>query len=82
MKDLNLSSSQQEAVSELCRTYQLRVSKLLDVRSSIHKHMQETMPDGVFGRSFAVNFLKVKSKQNSIIKGQYIWGKKTPYQKF
>lgn len=58
-KSMNLSPSQQGSALELWQSFHLRIGKLMDVRRSIHKHMQSTMPDGVFGRSFAINFLKV-----------------------
>ena len=59
-QSLKLTPSQQSLVLELWQSFQGRMGKLMEVRASIHSCMQSTMPDGVFGRSFAINFLKVK----------------------
>ena len=60
IQSLKLTPSQQSMVLELWQSFQGRIGKLMEVRASIHSCMQSTMPDGVFGRSFAINFLKVK----------------------
>lgn len=69
-KALNLSPSQQGMVLELWQSFQHRMGKLLDVRRSIQRHMQGTMPDGVFGRSFAINFLKVCCPRGTSVCGK------------
>ena len=58
-QSLKLTPSQQSLVFELWQSFQGRMGKLMEVRCSIHACMRSTMPDGVFGRSFAINFLKV-----------------------
>ena len=57
-------------MTELWQSFHSRIGKLMEVRASIHHHMLGTMPDGVFGRSFAINFLKVLHPPGSPVTAQ------------
>ena len=67
---LQLAPSQKGLMTELWQSFHSRIGKLMEVRASIHHHMLGTMPDGVFGRSFAINFLKVQHSPGSPVTAQ------------
>lgn len=55
---LALTDKQKQAVSALWRTLEAKLGALLSGRRTLHARLRATMPNGVLGRDFAVNFLK------------------------
>ncbi len=56
---LQLSGEQRRSVACLWRSLNGRLERILAARSSLHSQISSSMPNGVQGRDFAVNFLKV-----------------------
>ena len=61
LQSLRLLEEQQGRLHSLWQSHQDCLGRLMAVRRSITQHISGTMPDGLFGRSFAINFLKVSS---------------------
>ena len=56
---LQLSGEQRQSITGLWRGFNERIERILAVRQSIHTVITSSMPDGIMGRDFARNFLKV-----------------------
>jgi hypothetical protein len=56
---LQLSGEQRRSVACLWRNFDGRLERILAARRSLHAQISASMPNGVMGRDFAVNFLKV-----------------------
>ena len=56
---LQLSGEQRRGVASLWRNFDGRLARILGARRSMHGAITSTMPNGIMGRDFAVNFLKV-----------------------
>ena len=56
---LGLSPPQKAAVTALWRALEGKLGALLSGRRTLHARIRTTMPNGVLGRDFAVNYLKV-----------------------
>lgn len=56
---LQLSGEQRQAMTGLWRGFNERIERILAARASVHATITSTMPDGIMGRDFARNFLKV-----------------------
>ena len=56
---LALAPAQTAAVTALWRALEAKLGTLLANRRTLHARIRATMPNGVLGRDFAVNFLKV-----------------------
>jgi hypothetical protein len=57
---LQLSGEQRRSVACLWRSLNGRLERILAARASLHAQITSSMPNGVQGRDFAVNFLKVR----------------------
>ncbi|BDA50540.1 hypothetical protein COCOBI_16-2160 [Coccomyxa sp. Obi] len=55
---LQLSGEQRRSVACLWRSLNGRLERILAARASLHSQISSSMPNGVQGRDFAVNFLK------------------------
>ncbi|EIE20551.1 hypothetical protein COCSUDRAFT_48555 [Coccomyxa subellipsoidea C-169] len=55
---LQLSGEQRRSVACLWRSLNGRLERILAARASLHGQISSSMPNGVQGRDFAVNFLK------------------------
>ncbi|KAK9917946.1 hypothetical protein WJX75_009996 [Coccomyxa subellipsoidea] len=55
---LQLSGEQRRSVACLWRSLNGRLERILAARASLHAQITSSMPNGVQGRDFAVNFLK------------------------
>ena len=60
---LQLSGEQRQSMTGLWRGFNERIERILAVRQSIHTVITSSMPDGIMGRDFARNFLKVLCSQ-------------------
>ena len=56
---LQLSGEQRQSMTGLWRGFNERMQRILAARHSIHATITSSMPDGIMGRDFARNFLKV-----------------------
>ena len=56
---LQLSGEQRRGVASLWRNFDGRLARILGARRAMHGAITGTMPNGIMGRDFAVNFLKV-----------------------
>ena len=56
---LQLSGEQRQAMTGLWRGFNERIERILAARASVHATITSSMPDGIMGRDFARNFLKV-----------------------
>ncbi len=56
---LQLSGEQRGSMTGLWRGFNERMQRILAARHSIHATITSSMPDGIMGRDFARNFLKV-----------------------
>lgn len=56
---LQLSGEQRQSMTGLWRGFNERMQRILTARYSIHATITSSMPDGIMGRDFARNFLKV-----------------------
>ena len=58
---LQLSGEQRAAVAALWRSFDGRLARILGARRAMHASITATMPNGIMGRDFAVNFLKARA---------------------
>lgn len=56
---LQLSGEQRRSVACLWRNFDGRLDRILAARRGLHAQIAASMPNGVMGRDFAINFLKV-----------------------
>ena len=59
---LQLSGEQRGAVAALWRNFDGRLERILSARRCMHGSITATMPNGIMGRDFAVNFLKARAQ--------------------
>ena len=71
---LQLSGEQRRSVACLWRSLNGRLERILAARASLHSQISSSMPNGVQGRDFAVNFLKVLVPRCQVLSSTQ-WGK-------